>query len=188
MLVSGFVPVAFVSNCILQMYARCADAVYARRVFDAMPRRDTVSWNTMLTAHCVHSGDITTAISLFDAMPNPDAVSWNALISSYCQRGMYRESVPLFLEMAHSGVASDWTTFAVLLKSRDDFTYGSVLKACAALQSLEFRLIVHDKVIKSELGSDAFVASTVVDMCCKCGMMTDAQKLHDRIGRQELVS
>jgi hypothetical protein len=63
----------------------------------------------------------------------------------------------------------------------DDFIYDSVFKACAALQSLEFGLLVHDS-------SDAFVASTVVDMYCKRGMMTDAQKLHDRIGRQELAS
>nr|AAL79803.1 putative pentatricopeptide repeat domain containing protein [Oryza sativa Japonica Group] len=48
--------------------------------------------------------------------------------------------------------------------------------------------MVHDKVIKSGLGSDAFVASTVVDMYCKCGIIDEAQKLHDRIGGQQVVS
>jgi hypothetical protein len=55
MLVSRFDPTAFVSNCLLQMYARCADLAYARKVFDVMPHRDTVAWNTVLTAFS-HSG------------------------------------------------------------------------------------------------------------------------------------
>ncbi|CAM0911310.1 unnamed protein product [Alopecurus aequalis] len=161
MLVSGFVPTAFVSNCLLQMYAICADAAYARRVFDAMPHRDTVSWNTMLTAYS-HSGDVTTAISLFDAMPNPDAVSWNALVSSYCWRAMYRESVALFLQMARSGVASDRTTFAVLLKS------------CGALDDLALGVQIHALAVKTGLGVDVRTGSALVDMYGKCSSLEDA--------------
>lgn len=116
------------------------------------------------------------AYLIFQDMEQRDSVSWNAIIAALEQNGRYEETVVHFNEMLRFGMEPD------------DFTYGSVLKACAALQSLEFGLMVHNKVIKSGLGSDAFVASTVVDMYCKCGMMADAQKLHDRIGRQELVS
>jgi pentatricopeptide repeat protein len=125
-----------------------------------MPHRDTVSWNTMLTAY-THSGDIKTAISLFDAMPNPDVVSWNALISSYCQRGMYRESVALFLEMARSGVASDRTTFAVLLKS------------CGALDDLALGVQIHALAVKTGLGIDVRTGSALVDMYGKCSSLED---------------
>lgn len=116
------------------------------------------------------------AYLIFQDMEQRDSVSWNAIIAALEQNGRYEETVVHFNEMLRFGMEPD------------DFTYGSVLKACAALQSSEFGLMVHNKVIKSGLGSDAFVASTVVDMYCKCGMMADAQKLHDRIGRQELVS
>ncbi|CAN6284086.1 unnamed protein product [Urochloa humidicola] len=141
MLVSGFVPTAFVANCLLQMYARCADAARARRVFDAMSCRDTVSWNTMLTAYA-HAGDIDTALSLFDTMPDPDVVSWNTLVSTYCQCGMFRESVALFLEMARCGVASDRTTFAVLLK------------ACGGLEDLALGVQIHALAVKTGLETD----------------------------------
>ncbi|KAF6989552.1 hypothetical protein CFC21_006878 [Triticum aestivum] len=161
MLVSGFVPTAFVSNCLLQMYARCADAACARRVFDAMPHRDTVSWNTLLTAYS-HSGDTTTAVSLFDAMPNPDVVSWNTLVSSYCQHGMYSESVALFLEMARSGVASDRTTFAVLLKS------------CGALDDFALGVQIHALAVKAGLDIDVRTGSALVDMYGKCSSLDDA--------------
>lgn len=143
------------------MYARCADAAYARSVFDAMPSRDTVSWNTMLTAYS-HSGDIATAVSLFHEMPNPDVVSWNTLVSSYCQRGMHRESVGMFLDMALAGVSSDRTTFAVLLKS------------CGALDDLALGVQIHALVVKAGLEVDVRTGSALVDMYGKCGSLEDA--------------
>lgn len=161
MLVSGFVPTAFVSNCLLRMYARCVDAAYARRVFDAMPHRDTVSWNTMLTAYS-HAGDITTAISLFDEMLDPDVVSWNVLVSSYCHCGMFRESVGLFLEMARRGVAPDRTTFAVLLKS------------CGALDDLTLGVQIHALAVKTGLEVDVRTGSALVDMYGKCRSLEEA--------------
>ncbi|XP_052133860.1 pentatricopeptide repeat-containing protein At3g02330, mitochondrial [Oryza glaberrima] len=161
MVVSGFVPTAFVSNCLLQMYARCAGAACARRVFDAMPRRDTVSWNTMLTAYS-HAGDISTAVALFDGMPDPDVVSWNALVSGYCQRGMFQESVDLFVEMARRGVSPDRTTFAVLLKS------------CSALEELSLGVQVHALAVKTGLEIDVRTGSALVDMYGKCRSLDDA--------------
>jgi pentatricopeptide repeat protein len=116
------------------------------------------------------------AYRMFQEMEQRDSVSWNAIIASLEQNEHYEDTISHFNEMLRYGMEPD------------DFTYGSVLKACANLQSLEYGLMVHDKVIKSGLGSDAFVASTVVDMYCKCGMITEAQKLHERIGRKELVS
>ncbi|KAH7574471.1 hypothetical protein JRO89_XS03G0300400 [Xanthoceras sorbifolium] len=38
------------------MYARCGSLLYARRVFDKMPDRDLISWNSILAAYA-HSGD-----------------------------------------------------------------------------------------------------------------------------------
>lgn len=113
---------------------------------------------------------------IFLEMEQRDSVSWNAIIAALEQNECYEGTIAHFNEMLRAGLEPD------------DFTYGSVLKACAGLQSVEYGLMVHDKVIKSGLGSDDFVASTVVDMYCKCGMITDAQKLHERIGSQQLVS
>ncbi|CAD6268558.1 unnamed protein product [Miscanthus lutarioriparius] len=116
------------------------------------------------------------AYLVFQEMEQRDSVSWNAIIAALEQNECYEDTIAHLNEMLRSGMEPD------------DFTYGSVLKACAGLQSLEYGSVVHGKAIKSGLGLDAFVSSTVVDMYCKCGMITEAQKLHDRIGGQELVS
>ncbi|XP_042431332.1 pentatricopeptide repeat-containing protein At3g02330, mitochondrial-like [Zingiber officinale] len=116
------------------------------------------------------------AYNVFEEMEQRDAVSWNAVIAALEQNGRYEEALLHFYQMLHYGMQPD------------EFTYGSVLKACAGLQSSVCGVKVHNKVIKSGLGLVSFVGSALVDMYCKCGMMGEAQKLHDRIEKQNLVS
>lgn len=175
MLVSGFVPTTFVSNCLLQMYARCGGTAHARGVFDTMPHRDTVSWNTMLTAY-VHAGDTDTAASLFGTMPDPDVVSWNTLISGYCQRGMFRNSVGQSMEMSRRGVALDRTTLAVLLK------------ACGGLDDLALGVQIHALAVKTGLETDVRAGSALVDMYGKCRSLDDALRFFHGMGERNSVS
>ncbi|XP_064959445.1 pentatricopeptide repeat-containing protein At3g02330, mitochondrial-like [Musa acuminata AAA Group] len=116
------------------------------------------------------------ACDIFKEMDWRDSVSWNAVITAFEQNGQYEETLLHFHQMLHCGLEPD------------EFTYGSVLKACAGLQSLDCGVKVHNKMIKSGLSLDSFVGSALVDMYCKCGMMGEAQKLHDRIDKQTLVS
>ncbi|GAU18584.1 hypothetical protein TSUD_124150 [Trifolium subterraneum] len=51
---SGFGDDVFVLNALVDMYSKCGDIVKARKVFNKMPLRDSVSWNSMLTAYVRH--------------------------------------------------------------------------------------------------------------------------------------
>ncbi|KAG2389913.1 Pentatricopeptide repeat-containing protein [Vigna angularis] len=59
----------------------------------------------------------------------------------------------------------------------DDFTYGSVVKACVGQQALNNGMEMHGRIIKSGMGLDCFVGSALVDMYSKCGMLTEAGQL-----------
>ncbi|KAL5700498.1 hypothetical protein ACHQM5_025933 [Ranunculus cassubicifolius] len=48
---TGFDSDVFVQAALVDMYAKCGETDYARRVFDAMPKRDLVSWTAMITAY-----------------------------------------------------------------------------------------------------------------------------------------
>ncbi|RYR25514.1 hypothetical protein Ahy_B02g059306 isoform B [Arachis hypogaea] len=41
----------FVMNALVTCYSRCDQVVLARKVFDGMPERDTVSWNSMISGY-----------------------------------------------------------------------------------------------------------------------------------------
>ncbi|KAL6961093.1 hypothetical protein U1Q18_038857 [Sarracenia purpurea var. burkii] len=121
-------------------------------------------------------GALTEARCVFDEMERRDAVSWNAIIAAYEQNGNEEETSHLFVRMLR------------LRMEPDEFTYGSVLKACAGQQGLNRGMEVHTRIIKSGMGFDLFVGSVIVDMYCKCAKEEEAEKLHERMGEQTMVS
>ncbi|KAJ0976959.1 hypothetical protein J5N97_012433 [Dioscorea zingiberensis] len=44
-------PGLFLQNNLLNMYCKCGDMVSARHLFDAMPKRDVVSWNSLVSGY-----------------------------------------------------------------------------------------------------------------------------------------
>ncbi|KAL6551640.1 hypothetical protein OROGR_007794 [Orobanche gracilis] len=120
-------------------------------------------------------GALVEARHIFDEMQTRDAVSWNAVIAA-CEQNKSEDTLLLFVCMLQSRMEPD------------EFTYGSVLKACASEQALHYGKEIHCRVIKSGMGMDSFVGSVLVDMYCKCGMVDEAEKLHEKMEEQTLVS
>ncbi|XP_039146391.1 LOW QUALITY PROTEIN: pentatricopeptide repeat-containing protein At3g16610-like [Dioscorea cayenensis subsp. rotundata] len=63
----GFQSNAFVQTSLLDMYSKCSCFVDARKLFDEMPQRNLVSWNSMIHAYSVLS-DMPKALGLFNEM------------------------------------------------------------------------------------------------------------------------
>lgn len=122
------------------------------------------------------SGSLIEARAAFDYMETRDAVSWNAIIAAYEQNGDDKETALLFVSMQQSGMEPD------------EFTYGSLLKACAGQQALNHGMEIHSQIIKSGMGLESFVGSALVDMYSKCGKVEEAEKLHVRLETQTTVS
>lgn len=121
------------------------------------------------------SGALAEACRIFYEMERRDAISWNAIIAAHEQNGNEEETLSHFVSMLQSRMEPD------------EFTYGSVLKACASQQTLNYGMEIHNRIIKSGMGLHSFVGSALVDMYCKCGMMKEAEKIHDRIEQQTMV-
>uniref|UniRef100_A0A5B7BLT4 DYW domain-containing protein n=1 Tax=Davidia involucrata TaxID=16924 RepID=A0A5B7BLT4_DAVIN len=64
MINSGFEPDQYMRNRVLLMHVRCGMMIDARRLFDEMPERNLVSWNTIIGG-LVDSGDYIEVFQLF---------------------------------------------------------------------------------------------------------------------------
>ncbi|GER45301.1 pentatricopeptide repeat-containing protein, partial [Striga asiatica] len=82
------------------------------------------------------------ARQVFDEMEVRDAVSWNSVIAA-SEQNKNDETLSLFVSMLQ------------LRMEPDEFTFGSLLKACAGERALGHGKEVHGQVIKSELGKDS---------------------------------
>ncbi|OMO71681.1 hypothetical protein COLO4_28102 [Corchorus olitorius] len=67
MINNGFRPDLYMSNRLLLMHVKCGRMIDARRLFDEMPRRNLVSWNTIIGG-LVDIGDCLEAFRLFIIM------------------------------------------------------------------------------------------------------------------------
>ncbi|KAF5725976.1 pentatricopeptide repeat-containing protein [Tripterygium wilfordii] len=76
----------FVSNSLITMYAKSSETDSARKVFDAMPQRDTVSWNSIINCY-TQNGCLLRAVEMMKEMylcgflPKPELL---ASILSLC--------------------------------------------------------------------------------------------------------
>lgn len=64
MIRAGYRPGLFLSNNLLAAYVRCDDTRSARLLFDGMPRRDVVTWNTLIAGYATQ-GSASLALGAF---------------------------------------------------------------------------------------------------------------------------
>ncbi|KAJ7532326.1 hypothetical protein O6H91_14G083400 [Diphasiastrum complanatum] len=134
----------FIRNALVDMYAKGGDLDEARQVFDRIPKKDVVVWNTMITA--------------------------------YAQQGLAYDAFQLFKGMQNEGTKPN------------SITFGSLLKACCSILSLDKGKYIHAQIIQSGLESDLFAGSALVDMYIKCGSLGEAREVFDKLLDKDVVS
>ncbi|XP_026394312.1 pentatricopeptide repeat-containing protein At5g66520-like [Papaver somniferum] len=154
---TGFGSNLFVLTTLLNMYSLCGRNSRAfTQVFDEMPVKDVVSWNSMISGHLRH-GELDLARKLFERMPERDVVSWTLVIDGYVKNGHHDRSLSLFHQMQLVGVEPSVITLI------------SVLTACANLGALELGRWIHCYIEKRKLKIDNKLGTALIDMYAKCG-------------------
>ncbi|MCL7023754.1 hypothetical protein MKW94_017854 [Papaver nudicaule] len=165
----------YVGSTLLDSYSKCNGIKYAQRVFEEMTDRNVVSWNSMISAFA-KSGDVDSAKRLFEEMPEKNLVSWTSLISGYAQNGYFSETLATFENMGKAGVKPN------------EITLVSVISACANLGALGFGRRIHSFMEDNHYKFDLFVASSLIDMYCKCGVVQDALELYKKMHLKNAIT
>jgi pentatricopeptide repeat protein len=87
----GFKTDVFVGSALAGMYAKCADMSLAERVFDEMPKRSLVSWNSMIVGF-LQNKFYDRAVGVFrevlsESLDSPDEVSCSGALSACANMG-----------------------------------------------------------------------------------------------------
>ncbi|KAH0641776.1 hypothetical protein KY290_033381 [Solanum tuberosum] len=113
---------------------------------------------------------------LFCRLRKQNVFSWAAIIGLHCRMNLSKEALLKYIEMLESGILGD------------NFVLPNVLKACGALNFVEFGKCVHGHVLKLSYEDCVFVASSLIDMYGKCGVLDDARKVFDCMCERNVVA
>ncbi|XP_058108175.1 pentatricopeptide repeat-containing protein At3g12770-like [Magnolia sinica] len=128
-----------------------------------------------LTAMYAKCGEVQVAKSLFDWLPLPNVILWNAMISGFAKNGYANEAVELFRKMISTNAKPDSVTLR------------SVILACAQVGVLDLAKWMDDYVSMSEFHYDVFVNTALIDMYAKCGSISHARMVFNRIPDKDVV-
>ncbi|KAL3734663.1 hypothetical protein ACJRO7_023934 [Eucalyptus globulus] len=203
-----------VTNTVLAVYAKCGELNSARRLFDSMEHKDTVTWNSLISGYC-QKGEMDEAYRLFDAMQKegtkPGLVTWNVLIAGYSQMGKYDVALELMSKMESQGLVPDVFTWTSLIsgfgqnnrqsQALDLFremlmvgikpngvTITSAISACTSLQALNRGKEVHSVAVKMGLGDNVLVGNSLIDMYSKREELEAARWVFDVIKDKDVYS
>ncbi|CAI0475992.1 unnamed protein product [Linum tenue] len=188
-----------VVNSLLSFYAKVGRVESARKLFDELPQRDVVSWNSMISGYVANGGseeglevfklmvssgveiDLASASRVFEKTSERSVVSWTSMIQAYSRSGLLHDAIRLFHEMTM--VSGKWEP--------DGRTISCILPACASLSALNMGRQIHCHVLRNghHLSDDRHITNALVDMYIKCGALVLARSLFDTmIPSKDLVS
>ncbi|XP_057982452.1 putative pentatricopeptide repeat-containing protein At3g13770, mitochondrial [Malania oleifera] len=163
-------------NSLIDMYSKCGNLNYSRRVFDNMPERTVISWNAMLVGYGKH-GMEREVVKLFKLMREenkvkPDSVTFLAVLSGCSHGGMEDRGVEIFeemvngkdgveLEIEHYGCVVDLLGRAGQVEKAFEFIkqmpfeptaaiWGSLLGACRVHMNVRIGEIVAHRLLEIE--------------------------------------
>ncbi|KAI5084963.1 hypothetical protein GOP47_0001132 [Adiantum capillus-veneris] len=234
-----------VVHALIDMYAKLGSLAKAKQVFDKVPSRNIVLWNTLIAGYAKHeqghealqcleqmrlegvlpnsitlvcslkacrgvgamlkgrelhseieqlgmcenlfvlsalvdmyaqNGLLTKAQQVFSMLPDKDVIAWTTLIAGYADYGHGEEALKALEEMLSDGISPNAITFMCSLK------------ACGSLEAADKAEKLYEEVEKEGLlERDLFVGNTVVDMYGKCGLLSKAQSIFNKLPVRNVV-
>ncbi|XP_024543462.1 pentatricopeptide repeat-containing protein At2g13600-like [Selaginella moellendorffii] len=157
----------FVASSLMDLYGRCGSMADARRVFDRMKNHDLVSWTALILGH-IDNGDGELALELFSCMQTqgscvPDARAFVAALQACGSIAGEEEGTVSFLDSLNDRKLVKW-------------------------KSLQLGMAIHSQTASQGLDTDPYVTSSLIDMYSKCGSVTEARKVFDRMSCPTVVS
>ncbi|XP_028762459.1 pentatricopeptide repeat-containing protein At3g29230-like [Neltuma alba] len=164
------------STSLLTMYAKCGAMDMAKEVFDEMPIKNVVSWNSMIMGYGLH-GNGEKALELFMEMekigPQPNDATFICILSACTHAGMVMEGWWYFDHMRrvykiepkveHYGCMVDLLARAGLMRNSEELIrripikgeggpalWGALLSACRTHSDSDLGKIVAKRLIELE--------------------------------------
>lgn len=116
------------------------------------------------------------ALRVFEHIGAKDHCSWNTILTGLSQNGMSENALRVFQQMHLNYVIID------------QYAFSAVLRSCSDLATLNLGQQIHAMVLKSGLEEYEYVASALIFMYSKCGIIEDAKQSFEASRKESSVT
>ncbi|ESQ45154.1 hypothetical protein EUTSA_v10010938mg [Eutrema salsugineum] len=138
-------------------------------------KHDTILNNHILSMYG-KCGSLRDARQVFDLMPQRNLVSYTSVITGYSQNGQEAEAIKLYLKMLQEDLVPD------------QYSFGSIIKACASYGDVGLGKQLHAQVIKLEPTSHLVAQNALISMYVSFNQISDASKVFSGIPMKDIIS
>ena len=101
----------FVCNAVIDMYCKLGNMDYAWKIFEGMPARDVIAWNTLITGYA-QNGLATESIAIFRTLQEQEVITPNqgtlvAILPAYAHVGSVHHGMKIHSLSIRMGFQSD---------------------------------------------------------------------------------
>ncbi|KAJ8775172.1 hypothetical protein K2173_020176 [Erythroxylum novogranatense] len=115
------------------------------------------------------------ALSVCNSFPGNDIFAYNSVLRGLVEHGYLTEGLEILRRML--GEYMKW----------DSVAFVNAFGLCASLKDLKLGLQVHGKMMASDVESDVYINSATINMYGKCGKVSSARRVFDRLQSQNVI-
>ncbi|EPS66240.1 hypothetical protein M569_08541 [Genlisea aurea] len=164
----GVISDLLVAGAFIDAYSKCGSPADSCNLFGELKTYDTVLLNTMINIF-FNCGRVDEAKRVFGGIEFKSLISWNSVIVGLSQNGYPMEALEIFRTMNDNTI------------SMDSFSLASAISACASISLFELGEQIFGRAVVIGVTSNQVVATSLIDLYCKCGSVEFGRKLFDRL-------
>eukprot|EP00250_Pteridium_aquilinum_P015258 c2247_g1_i1 orf=2-631(-) len=113
-------------SALVDMYCKCSSLHDAYKIFDSLPERNLITWNSMIAGYTTQKQEAA-ALKLFDTMRdegiNPDKITWSMVLDACAGLESLAEGEWLYNCVVKVGLEYDSSIAASVLKLYSNYGY-----------------------------------------------------------------
>ncbi|XP_059069560.1 pentatricopeptide repeat-containing protein At3g09040, mitochondrial-like [Cryptomeria japonica] len=196
-------------NKLIYMYVQCGCLVDARKVFDHMKERDSVSWNTIIAAYRRH-GYPQEAVALFHHMQQtglkPDIFTFASVLSACANMGALKEGMDIHQSIKDKGISNVVVATALVdmyakcgsidkasklfdeIPQKNAITWNTMIAGYAQNGFVEKALDIFKQMQLAGVKPDSTTFASILPACAKMRALEQVVQIHQSIKDRETLS
>ncbi|GMH06638.1 hypothetical protein Nepgr_008478 [Nepenthes gracilis] len=199
--VSGFQSDVFLANVLMHLYSKSDCVKYARRLFDIMPKKNLISWSTMVTMYGQHGYSTEALLTFMEFQRNSDQCPNEFILASVVRActhlGAFDQGVQVHGSVTKSGLDQDvYVGTSVIdfyakmgymdearvvfdeLPVKTSVTWTIVITGYARNGKSDFSLALFYQMRNTDVLPDRYVLSSVLSACSMLKYLEGGKQIH----------